>query len=652
MIKSQGATPGRRYGHTISFIKPYLVVFGGQASNGEMQNETWILSVKKMPFIWEKISMSEHPCERLYHTATLCNTGQVAGMLMIFGGRSKEQVPLNDAWGLRKDVKGKSWEWIKAPYKRPQIPLVRYQHNALFFNKSLIVIGGRNNTVGEALQTDIYNTETTEWTTSPALGRFRHSSWINGMCIFSFGGFEQTAPNSPTASMVVCTIPSAVRDPGSIEEGEEAKLSFPKSRPKAAKSTDMLLRNSAVKTAEFRFAPSVLIALSFNQEKSSEQQKTIKSISMGKLQEEAKKLFPEHKPVYEPVMFKEALCNMFLSQLLQPKHWSMEKTPDAFMFKPENIVELANECQRVLSSQPMVVRLKAPVKIFGDIHGQYQDLMRFFDIWGSPSIQEGDIDSYDYLFLGDYVDHGSHCLETICLLMALKVKHPDQVHLLRGNHEDIAVNSVYGFGEECAERLTESMEDPNSAFTAVNSMFEWLPLAATVEDKIICIHAGIGDKVFSIKDLNNFVKPLVIPKVPTTPAQQILTEILWADPCDTDEDLGVKLNAVRDPQGTRKVHRFGSDKVEIFLKANKADYLIRSHECVQDGIERYARGTLITVFSAPAYYGKYKNAGAMLVVQKNSEIIPKLIYPLDKSADWIDSNEVDSISQRKFSIFT
>lgn len=71
--------------------------------------------------------------------------------------------------------------------------------------------------------------------------------------------------------------------------------------------------------------------------------------------------------------------------------------------------------------------VRAPLKIFGDIHGQYSDLMRFFDLWGAPYEQgkDGDIESFDYLFLGDFVDRGSHSLETICLLMALKIRFPD-----------------------------------------------------------------------------------------------------------------------------------------------------------------------------------------------------------------------------------
>ncbi len=80
------------------------------------------------------------------------------------------------------------------------------------------------------------------------------------------------------------------------------------------------------------------------------------------------------------------------------------------------------------------VVLAAPVKIFGDLHGQFLDLMRLFDEYGAPSTA-GDITYIDYLFLGDYVDRGAHSLETICLLLALKIEHPKAVHLIRGNHE-------------------------------------------------------------------------------------------------------------------------------------------------------------------------------------------------------------------------
>lgn len=101
------------------------------------------------------------------------------------------------------------------------------------------------------------------------------------------------------------------------------------------------------------------------------------------------------------------------------------------------------------------------MKIFGSLNGQYFDLMRFFDHFKAPydNLFYGDIDSYDYLFLGDYVDRGNRSLEVVLLLFSLKLKHPDQIHLLRGHHEDKKVNKMFGFADECFLKLGEDISD-------------------------------------------------------------------------------------------------------------------------------------------------------------------------------------------------
>lgn len=113
-----------------------------------------------------------------------------------------------------------------------------------------------------------------------------------------------------------------------------------------------------------------------------------------------------------------------------------------------------------------MVKVKPPVKVYGSLYGHYIDLMRFFDTWKYPSdeVGGGDIDRFDYVFLGNYCDRGAYNLETLCLLLALKAKHPEEVHMLRGAHEDIQMNSVYGLMDECRERLNEDTSDTNSVF--------------------------------------------------------------------------------------------------------------------------------------------------------------------------------------------
>ncbi|KAJ7571101.1 hypothetical protein O6H91_01G148500 [Diphasiastrum complanatum] len=307
-----------------------------------------------------------------------------------------------------------------------------------------------------------------------------------------------------------------------------------------------------------------------------------------------------------------------IDHLLKPRGWKPPVRRN-FLLDTHEIAELCDKAERLFAHEPSVLRMRAPVKIFGDLHGQFGDLMRLFDEYGSPSTA-GDIMYIDYLFLGDYVDRGQHSLETIILLLALKIEYPFNVHLIRGNHEAADINALFGFRMECIERMGE--RDGVWTWQRINQLFNWLPLAALIEDKIICMHGGIGRSINHVEQIENLQRPITMEA-----GSVILMDLLWSDPTENDSVEGLRPNA----RGPGLV-TFGPDRVMEFCKSNNLQLIVRAHECVMDGFERFAQGHLITLFSATNYCGTANNAGAILVLGRDLVVVPKLIHPLPPAA--------------------
>lgn len=665
-------------------------MFGGNTGSDPV-NDAWCLNVEKGPFSWAKIACgSEAPPVRVYHSAAQCVTGSAAGMMVIFGGRTADQTALNDTWGLRKH-RDNSWDWVKAPYKPGTVvPLPRYQHSSLFINSAMVVIGGRTTSVAKMIPLEVYDTETSEWYSFPPVKRFRHAAWSLDGLIYVHAGFLQDMPNVPTDSIV--RIDSAklffkMPAPPGTRDGvkEETKAPFANTSQQIMRGTvaapavlgaigkvpprvnASIVASATMKSIQpkklvpagrmgagpenymFRLANQAHVAASFNvEDPESDASNFIRKVSIDQLQEESKKL-AGNKTKLPVAEFRrnpnDSLCSMFLNHLLKPREYAESPIVSTFVFRKEYIVELAKECQALLESQPAVINLRTPAKIFGDIHGNFQDLMRMFDMWKSPTENTfgGDVDSVAYLFLGNYVDRGNRSLETICLLFALKLKYPDCIHLLRGNHEDRAVNALYGLGEECASRLHEDINDPGSVFQILNNTFAWLPLAALVENKIFCVHGGLAPGLAKPDDLLRVPRPVELDPSSCLAEQQMLLNVLWSDPAESEFERGFARNAHRSAEAGGEVMKYGADVVTEFLKSNGLEIMVRGHEVAMDGFDSFADSRLITVTSCTDYCGRLHNSACLLVVQKTFEIVPKLMLPssepASKSSAWIDDEE-------------
>jgi len=140
-------------------------------------------------------------------------------------------------------------------------------------------------------------------------------------------------------------------------------------------------------------------------------------------------------------------------------------------------------------------------QICGDIHGQYYDLLRLFEYGGFPP-------EANYLFLGDYVDRGKQSLETICLLLAYKIKYPENFFILRGNHECASINRIYGFYDECKRRYNIKL------WKTFTDCFNCLPIAAIIDEKIFTMHGGLSPDLNSMEQIRRVMRPTDVSSPP------------------------------------------------------------------------------------------------------------------------------------------
>ncbi|ESQ38382.1 hypothetical protein EUTSA_v10028803mg [Eutrema salsugineum] len=306
----------------------------------------------------------------------------------------------------------------------------------------------------------------------------------------------------------------------------------------------------------------------------------------------------------------ESLLDDIIRRLLEPNHG---RTVKQVKLLEVEIRQLCSASKEVFLSQPNLLELEAPIKICGDVHGQFPDLLRLFEYGGYPP-------AANYLFLGDYVDRGKQSIETICLLLAYKIKYKLNFFLLRGNHECASINRVYGFYDECKRRYNVRL------WKSFTDCFNCLPVAALIDDKILCMHGGLSPDLKSLDDIRRIPRPIDVPD------QGVLCDLLWADP-DRDitgwgeNDRGVS-------------YTFGPDKVAEFLQTHDLDLVCRAHQVVEDGYEFFAKRQLVTIFSAPNYCGEFDNAGAMMSVDDSLTCSFQILKSTEKKGRFGFNNNV------------
>lgn len=226
-------------------------------------------------------------------------------------------------------------------------------------------------------------------------------------------------------------------------------------------------------------------------------------------------------------------------------------------------------------------------QIAGDIQGQFYDLLELLR-------NGGELPGTHYVFLGDYVDRGWHSIETIQLLLALKVRWPDRVTLIRGNHESRQITQMYGFYSECLRKYGNV-----NVWRYVVDLFDYIALGALVDNSVLCVHGGLSPSLYSIDEIRN------IDRKREPPETGAMCDLLWSDPEDID---GWAIS----PRGAG--YLFGANIVRQFNHVNDLDLVARAHQLVDDGYKLMFDDMLVTVWSAPNYGYRCGNVAAILTL--------------------------------------
>ena len=252
---------------------------------------------------------------------------------------------------------------------------------------------------------------------------------------------------------------------------------------------------------------------------------------------------------------------------------------------------LCEKAKEIFIEESNVQNVSAPVIICGDIHGQIYDLLELFK-------KGGDIPSSRYIFMGDYVDRGYNGVEVLELLLALKIKYPEHITLLRGNHESRQICFAYGFYEEITRKYGNA-----NAWEYFTDLFDYLPLAALVEGKLFCVHGGLSPFISTVDQIRLINRKMEIPR------EGVFCDLMWSDP----DDIETWLMSCR---GAGWI--YGWKVVDEFTHINGLELICRAHQLVMEGFKYwFEKKNLCTVWSAPNYCYRCGNKASILKISSD-----------------------------------
>lgn len=293
-----------------------------------------------------------------------------------------------------------------------------------------------------------------------------------------------------------------------------------------------------------------------------------------------------------------------------------------------DLSKMCEEVETLLENEPRCVFLQSPVYIFGDIHGNVDDL-RFFaeNIWKMGM----GLTAGKFLFLGDYVDRGMMGLECVAYLFAQKLLHPHKIILLRGNHETRDVNgweehyAEKAFVRQCKDRFGQQLGV--QVWEECNQAFDRLPMAAVVDHDMFCVHGGIPRMPghFSTEIQTIMALPNVAAVMPSYEHEdewmkQVAGDCIWSDPAGQDSGIELDEEGFGDsPRGGGAIC-FGTKAIENFLQRNNLSYVVRAHEAHSQGVS----------LSNGARYVFQQNSAINVVRTQSNPFYYSFLLPLNR----------------------